>query len=133
MVRAADNPRGAARAQQTPGEMPPVPKIKVRLFYAIVALLEKDEYIAKLGGEATKAMALDSMRSTAFNFFNSKFTFSTKDRYQIETFHRQMSQVCHTSHLALVGLPITIIYEEATAFRQAQSRSAPSSSSNYSM
>ena len=90
MVRAADNPRGAARAQQTPGEMPPVPKIKVRLFYAIVALLEKDEYIAKLGGEATKAMALDSMRSTAFNFFNSKFTFSTKDRYQIETFHRQV-------------------------------------------
>ena len=47
--------------------------------------------------------------------------------------HLQMSQVCHTSHLALVGLPITIIYEEATAFRQAQSRSAPSSSSNYSM
>ena len=44
----------------------------------------------------------------------------------------QMSQVCHTSHLALVGLPITITYEEATAFRRAQSRSALSSS-NYSM
>ena len=91
MVRAAENPRAGTKAQkQTPGEMPPVPKIKVRLFYAIVALLEKDEYIAKLGGEATKTMALESMRSSAFNFFNGKFTFSTKDRCQIETFHRQV-------------------------------------------
>ena len=90
MVRATENPRPVTKAQQTPGEMPPVPKIKVRLFYAIVALLEKDEFIAKLGGEAAKTMALESMRSSAFNFFNGKFTFSTKDRYQIETFHRQV-------------------------------------------
>ena len=91
MVRAAENPCAGTKVQkQTPGDMPPVPKIKVRLFYAIVALLEKDEFITKLGGEASKTMALESMRSSAFNFFNGKFTFSTKDRYQIETFHRQV-------------------------------------------
>ena len=90
MVRVTENPPAVTRTQQTPGEIPPVPKIKVRLFYAIVALLEKDEFITKLGGEATKTMALESMRSSAFNFFNGKFTFSTKDRYQIETFHKQV-------------------------------------------
>ena len=79
-----------AQRQQAATEVPPVPKIKVRLFYAIVALLEKDDFIAKLGGEATKAMALESMRSSAFNFFNGKFTFSTKDRNQVETFHSQV-------------------------------------------
>lgn len=28
-----------------------------------------------------------------------------------------MSSVCRTSHLALVGLPVTVMYEEANSFR----------------
>ena len=103
MVSTPSGPQGGgpgakAQRQQAATEVPPVPKIKVRLFYAIVALLEKDDFIAKLGGEATKTMALESMRSSAYNFFNGKFTFSTKDRNQVETFHRQVwhifSELC---------------------------------------
>ena len=46
-----------------------------------------------------------------------------------------MSNVCRTSHLALVGMPVTVIYEESSSFRQAQSAStaSSSSSSNFSM
>jgi hypothetical protein len=73
-----------------PELVPPVPKIRVRLFYAVCALLEKDELIAKLGGEATKNLALETMRANVSNFFNGRFTFSAKDKNQINTFHKQV-------------------------------------------
>ncbi len=71
-------------------DVPPVPKIRVRISYAVAALLEKDELITKLGGESTRTLALETMRANATNFFSAKFTLLTKDKNQIETFHKQV-------------------------------------------
>jgi hypothetical protein len=54
------------------------------------ALLEKDELNVKLGGEATKNLALETMRANASNFFLGRFTLLAKNNNQIYTFDKQV-------------------------------------------
>lgn len=90
------------------------PTIKVKASSLIAVLLEKDEAVAKLGGESDKKLAFAKMQNMAETFFKLEPpTFAgVWDASRQASYHAKVSQVCSSSRLQLIGAPFSITYEE---------------------
>jgi hypothetical protein len=45
----------------------------LKLISVVAAFVERDEFVARLGGEVSRKLGLDLMRKMAYNFFSTKF------------------------------------------------------------
>lgn len=90
------------------------PTIKVKATSLIAVLLEKDEGVAKLGGETDKKIGFAKMQEMAEAFFKLEPPNVTGvwDPSRQATFHSKLFQVCSSSRLQIVGAPFSITYEE---------------------
>ena len=91
------------------------PTIKVKAASFIAILQEKDEAVAKLGGENDKKEAFAQMQSNAEEFFQNLQLPNISgiwDHKKQALFHEKINQVCSSSRIQIVGAPISITYEE---------------------
>lgn len=91
------------------------PTIKVKALSLIAILLEKDEGVAKLGGESDKKLGFGKMHQMASDFF-ARFeppsVTGVWDGPRQAFFHAKVQEVCSSSRLQLIGAPLSIVYEE---------------------
>ena len=84
-----------------------------------------DPGIIKLGGEATRSLAMMSMRHSAETFFsNTGLSSPVWDNRRLLTWHQALGAHIGSSHLQLLASPVNIVYEEGTSI-------GPGLSSNY--
>ncbi|TRY61083.1 hypothetical protein TCAL_14969 [Tigriopus californicus] len=102
-----------------PHQEVPVPRIVIKVSNVIGALLEKDELLFQLGGEITKALALRKMRAQVLNFFSANFSTATWDQDRLDILGLELTKACTQSHVALVGYPLVVRYEEGVAMTSA--------------
>ena len=80
----------------------------------IAALHEKDDFLSKLGGDPDRDLALESMRSKAFNFFANQEEIDPNKKNPLEVLQRHIRKHCRHSHLAVAMVPLTMVYEEGS-------------------
>lgn len=97
----------------------PVPRIVIKVSNVIGALLEKDEFLFRLGGESTKTLALRKMRNEASSFFSASFSTSTLDQDRLGILGLELTKACTQSHVGLVGYPLVVRYEEGEVMTSA--------------
>ena len=86
--------------------------------HVMVAMLEKDDLISKLGGEPDRKMAMQSMRSKAFNFFANQDELDPNKKNPLELLQSHIKKHCRQSHLAIATVPLTMVYEEGFRLRE---------------
>ena len=90
------------------------PTIKVKVSSLIAVLQEKDESVAKLGGEPDKKQGFAKMQEMANTFFkfeppNVSGIWDVSRQAKI---HAKLANSCSSSRLQMIGAPISICYEE---------------------
>lgn len=90
------------------------PTIIVKATSVIGVFLERDEAVTRMGGEATKSLAIDKMLATAAKFFSIEppSVSGIWDKHRQRAFHNLLSEYCAASHIQLVGAPLSLTYEE---------------------
>jgi len=92
---------------------PPMPRIVIRLAAVFVVLKEKDPGIQQFGGEPTKVLAFNCMRTLSQSFFETSTSLPSADKFN--SWHADMARTLPDSHVQLVGSPLTVVYEEGTS------------------
>ena len=80
----------------------------------MIALHEKDEYLAKLGGDPNRNAALESMRAKMAHFFSNQNLVDPKKKHPLKVLQAHIKQHVRQSHLAIAMVPLTLVYEEGS-------------------
>lgn len=107
----------------TANSAPKSPRIVIKVSSLVAVLIEQDEGVERLGGEATKAMAFEKMSSESSTFFSAfssaSFQFSAAsylrrnvdDRLKHLIWTLEQNKAMN-SHLRVVATPLNVVYEE---------------------
>jgi len=112
------------RPADSPASSPPVPRILVKLAGLTGVLVERDDGVSRMGGEASRSLAMEVMRAATFNYFNRVKDMPQWEPRKLFAWHKALAASLSSSHIQLVASPVSVVYEEGTSI-------GPGLASNY--
>ena len=95
-------------------------RIRLNVNHVIICLLEKDDFLSKLGGESNRLLAKRSMKAKAFNFFANQEEIDPNRKNPLNRLQAHIKKHSRQSHVAIAMVPLTMVYEEGTRLKESK-------------